>query len=99
MKAVIKSKKIDKFEKVDTIYDEDLGYDTIFLKFNKKRLTTEIQKSQQKWVVSEKDLHIIGKLENKYSANSIADPKRSWLLIGKIYLHLLAQTNTDWLFL
>lgn len=48
MKAVIKSRKIDKFEKVGNIYDEDLGYDTIFLKFNKKRLTIEIQKSQQK---------------------------------------------------
>lgn len=48
MKAVIKSKKTDKFGKVGNIYDEDLGYDTIFLKFNKESLTTEIHKSQQK---------------------------------------------------
>lgn len=48
MKAVIKSKKTDKFGKVGNIYDEDLGYDTIFLKFNKKSLTTEIQKKSTK---------------------------------------------------
>lgn len=79
MKAVIKSKKIDKFGKVGNIYDKDLGYDTIFLKFNKKRLTTEIQRKSTKMnsQFRKKDLHVIGELENEYSANSFADSKRS----------------------